>query len=182
LGQAVSAFALSAGQRNRYLPRSGAITPRRPLEAVIAMRHLNGLTAAAILDKACPAIKGLILSMHNNPHPVPHILRSGAQGCVLKQTNADELIEATKIVAAGGTFFSLHFAQVAFSQVIRVRASDGLSRIKRTRARGPGRCRRLTNPNPIARSPCSRNQKPLEWSIDNSVREVQVESSIEASL
>jgi DNA-binding NarL/FixJ family response regulator len=89
----------------------------------IVMRRMNGLAATSILRKACPSVKVLILSMHNDPHLVPQILHSGARGYVLKRTSTDTLIEAIKVVAAGGTFFSPEFAQAAVSLVVQVKAT-----------------------------------------------------------
>lgn len=67
----------------------------------IDMPLLNGLTAADILRKENPAVKVLILSMHNDSEFVMRILQSGARGYVLKQASTEELLKAIETIHAG---------------------------------------------------------------------------------
>ncbi len=85
----------------------------------IDMPLLNGLTAADILRKENPAIKVLILSMHNDSDYVMRILQSGARGYILKQAPTEELIKAIDTLHAGDTYFSHEVARLALNQFVR---------------------------------------------------------------
>ena len=46
----------------------------------------------------------MILSIHDDEAYVTHALKTGASGYMLKEMDSDELIEAVKIVAEGGSY------------------------------------------------------------------------------
>lgn len=85
----------------------------------IDMPLLNGLTAADILRKENPAVKVLILSMHNDSEYVMRILQSGARGYVLKQAPTEELFKAIETIYSGETYFSHDVARLALNQFVR---------------------------------------------------------------
>jgi two-component system nitrate/nitrite response regulator NarL len=85
----------------------------------IEMPLLNGLTAADILRKENPAVKVLLLSMHNDSDFVIRILQSGARGYILKQAPTEELIKAIEMIHAGETYFSQDVARLALNQFVR---------------------------------------------------------------
>ncbi len=72
----------------------------------IAMPGLNGLEATARLAKAWPAIRVLILSMHQNEEYVRQALRNGAAAYLLKDCAPLELELALKAVLRGETYLS----------------------------------------------------------------------------
>jgi DNA-binding NarL/FixJ family response regulator len=72
----------------------------------LSMPVLNGLEATARLKKEAPAMKVLILSAHDNDDYVSQVVRSGANGYVLKNTSPEELYAAIRTVNAGHRFFS----------------------------------------------------------------------------
>ncbi len=72
----------------------------------LSMPVLNGLEATARLKKEAPAMKVLILSAHDNDEYVSQVVRSGANGYVLKNTSPEELYAAIRTVNAGHQFFS----------------------------------------------------------------------------
>lgn len=72
----------------------------------IAMPGLNGLEAAARLNKSHPRIRVLILSMHQNEDYVRQALRAGAAGYLLKDAAPVELEHALKAVRRGETYLS----------------------------------------------------------------------------
>ena len=72
----------------------------------LSMPVLNGLEATARLKKEAPAMKVLILSAHDNDEYVSQVVRSGANGYVLKNTSPEELYGAIRTVNAGHQFFS----------------------------------------------------------------------------
>jgi len=72
----------------------------------LSMPVLNGLEATNQLRRDAPGIKVLILSAHDNDEYVAQVVRSGANGYVLKNTSPDELSQAIRAVHSGGAFFS----------------------------------------------------------------------------
>ncbi|HTO93596.1 MAG TPA: response regulator transcription factor [Bacteroidota bacterium] len=72
----------------------------------LSMPVLNGLEATGQLKRDAPGIKVLILSAHDNDEYVAQVVRSGANGYVLKNTSPDELNQAIRAVHSGQAFFS----------------------------------------------------------------------------
>lgn len=89
----------------------GAADGRAALQAVatlqpdvvvtdISMPGLNGIEAVRQLRQTHPAIKIIILSMHANHAYVTKALQAGANGYVVKQADAGEVINAIRAVVA----------------------------------------------------------------------------------
>ncbi len=72
----------------------------------IAMPGLNGLETTARLARQSPAIRVLILSMHQNEEYVRQALRHGAAGYLLKDAAPMELDLAIRAVLRGETYLS----------------------------------------------------------------------------
>jgi DNA-binding NarL/FixJ family response regulator len=70
----------------------------------ISMPQLNGAAATALLRQQCPNIKVLALSVHEDTGYLRKLLEAGASGYVLKRSAADILIQAIRMVAAGGVY------------------------------------------------------------------------------
>ena len=70
----------------------------------INMPRMNGVDATEILLKAYPAAKVIILSIHDDESYVTHALKTGALGYMLKEMDAEGIIQAIKVVAAGGSY------------------------------------------------------------------------------
>ncbi|MBS4178263.1 response regulator [Lederbergia citrea] len=70
----------------------------------INMKTTNGIEATRQLIEAYPDTKAMILSIHDDEAYVTHALKTGASGYMLKEMDSDELIEAVKIVADGGSY------------------------------------------------------------------------------
>ncbi|HLR08869.1 MAG TPA: response regulator transcription factor [Bacillota bacterium] len=70
----------------------------------INMPNVNGVQATADLVRNFPATKVIILSIHDDENYVTHALKTGAQGYLLKEMDADALIEAIKVVDDGGSY------------------------------------------------------------------------------
>ena len=72
----------------------------------ITMPGLNGLEAAARMAKEFPAVRVIILSMHNNEEYYWRALKAGAAGYLLKKAATAELATALQRVAHGEIYLS----------------------------------------------------------------------------
>jgi two-component system response regulator DegU len=70
----------------------------------INMPKVNGVEATKQLIEANAETKVIILSIHDDENYVTHALKTGARGYLLKEMDADTLIEAVKVVADGGSY------------------------------------------------------------------------------
>jgi DNA-binding NarL/FixJ family response regulator len=78
----------------------------------INMPEMNGLEATAAIRKQFPEVKILVLTVHDTREYVTQVLRSGAQGYVLKDAGPEELARAIQAVFLGHAFFSPSIANV----------------------------------------------------------------------
>ena len=62
------------------------------------------MEATAHLIEKFPGVRVIILSIHDDENYVQHVLKTGASGYLLKEMDADALIEAVKVVAEGGCY------------------------------------------------------------------------------
>jgi len=72
----------------------------------VSMPDLNGLDLLVLLRRASPTSKVVILSVHREPMLVRRAMVGGAQGYVVKTAPVNELLDAIRSVAGGGTFVS----------------------------------------------------------------------------
>mgnify|MGYP000650314359 FL=1 len=77
----------------------------------INLPNINGLELTKLISKKYPAIKILILSMYNNAEYIKEVLKEGASGYVLKNTDHEELLNAIQSVFAGNQFYSQSVTQ-----------------------------------------------------------------------
>jgi DNA-binding NarL/FixJ family response regulator len=65
----------------------------------------SGLEATRDIRASQPAVKVIALSMYHDAGTVDAMIQAGAQGYVLKEARAAELMEAIRAVAGGGAVF-----------------------------------------------------------------------------
>lgn len=70
----------------------------------INMPTMNGVEATGQLIEKFPNTRVIILSIHDDENYVQHALKTGASGYLLKEMDADALIQAVKVVAEGGAY------------------------------------------------------------------------------
>jgi two-component system response regulator NreC len=70
----------------------------------VSMPELNGIQVTAQLRQAAPETQVVALTRHSEAGYVQQMLQAGAQGYVLKQAGGQELIDAIRAVAAGGSY------------------------------------------------------------------------------
>jgi DNA-binding NarL/FixJ family response regulator len=87
----------------------------------IGLPGLNGIEATTEILRHCPETRILILSMYDDEHSVVSAIRSGARAFVLKKASDNDLIEALRTVAKGGSYLS---PQVSDRLLTRIQRGD----------------------------------------------------------
>lgn len=70
----------------------------------INMPNVNGVEATQCLRDSCPSTRVIVLSIHDDEAYVFETLRLGASGYLLKDMEAEDLIEAVRMVASGNAY------------------------------------------------------------------------------
>jgi len=80
----------------------------RPLVVImdLAMPRLNGAEATRQILKATPSTKVIVLSTYGDDEHVQQALAAGAAAYLLKQTAAEDVVDAIREVAKGNAYFS----------------------------------------------------------------------------
>ena len=92
----------------------------------ISMPGMNGTDATREIRKCCPRTKVLALSMHEDVTYLRGLLEAGASGYVLKRSAPQELVNAIRSVAVGGTHLDPALAgKVAAGFVRRAPTGEG---------------------------------------------------------
>ena len=85
----------------------------------ITMPNLNGADATHRIVHEFPKVRVIALSIHSDRAFVAGMLKAGASGYVLKECPFDELLEAIRMVAAGGKHLSPKVAGVVVSDYVK---------------------------------------------------------------
>jgi DNA-binding NarL/FixJ family response regulator len=85
----------------------------------VSMPKLNGAQATVQLKQACPKVKVLALTVHEDKGYLRLLLEAGASGYVLKRAAAEELIHAIRTVAAGGVYLDPALAAQVVGSFVR---------------------------------------------------------------
>ena len=70
----------------------------------VSMPGATGFQATEKLNQTCPQVKVLALTRHRDKAYLQQLVRAGADGYVLKQSPAEELLRAIRAVAAGSQY------------------------------------------------------------------------------
>src|SRR5690554_3430683 len=73
----------------------------------INMPEVSGIEITQKIRENYPATKVIALTMHDDISIITRMIKAGASGYVLKKTNMNEVIDALKIVHAGGKYLSM---------------------------------------------------------------------------
>jgi len=84
----------------------------------ISMPGMNGLEAAGLIREASPASRILFLTMYADDEYVVQALRCGAAGYLVKDANAETLIEAIRRVHRGESYLSPTVSQALIRKVV----------------------------------------------------------------
>ena len=97
----------------------------------IAMPQMNGIEAAREIRARAASARVVILSMHSSVEHVHHALAAGAYGYVLKQSVAQEIIEAVRAVRAGRRYLSPGIAELIAEGISRGAAASPLESLSK---------------------------------------------------
>ena len=87
----------------------------------IGMPGLNGIEATQEILRHVPETRIIILSMYDDEHSVVSAIRSGARAFVLKKASDNDLLDALRTVAKGGSYLS---PQVSDRLLKRIQKGD----------------------------------------------------------
>jgi DNA-binding NarL/FixJ family response regulator len=87
----------------------------------IGLPGLNGVETTAEILRHQPDCKVVILSMYDDENSVVSAVRSGARAFILKKASDTDLLEALRMVAAGGMYLS---PQVSDRLLTRIQKGD----------------------------------------------------------
>jgi DNA-binding NarL/FixJ family response regulator len=87
----------------------------------ISLPGLNGIEATTEIVRHCTDTKVIILSMYDDENSVVSAIRSGARAFVLKKASDQELLDALRTVAKGGSYLS---PQVSDRLLRRIQRGD----------------------------------------------------------
>lgn len=85
----------------------------------ISMPGLSGARATEQLKQACPEIKVLALTVHEDKGYLRQRLEAGASGYLLKRAAAEELVRALRTVAAGNVYLDPSMTGRALAHFVR---------------------------------------------------------------
>ncbi len=84
----------------------------------IAMPKLNGIDATRQISKFCPAVKVIMLSMHDSSEHIYQALKAGAKGYLLKESAGKEVVNAVREVRSGHRYLSKRIQKVVIEDYI----------------------------------------------------------------
>lgn len=90
----------------------------------IAMPGMNGIEATRQIVKDLPDTRVLILSMHDDEEFFFSVLRAGASGYIIKESEPQELLYAIRTVASGQVFLSPVVAKPVLEAFINAGTKD----------------------------------------------------------
>lgn len=103
----------------------------------INMPQMNGVEATEQLIEKYPEAKVIMLSIHDDESYVSHALKSGALGYMLKEMDADEIVSAIKIVAAGGSYLHPKVTRNLVAEYRRLSERENKGNFHQTEIRRP---------------------------------------------
>lgn len=94
-----------------------ALTKAELVITDLSMPGMDGLEFIKTIRNDFPPTKIIVLSLHDEPHFIRHIMKLRVQGYILKNDASSELVEAVERVLNGKTFFSSKINQVLMEQL-----------------------------------------------------------------
>lgn len=85
----------------------------------IGLPGLNGIEATSEILRHCPDTRVIVLSMYDDEHSVVSAIRSGARAFVLKRASDNDLLDALRTVAKGGSYLSPQVSDKLLNRIQR---------------------------------------------------------------
>ena len=97
-----------------------AVAGSKPEVAIvdILLNDPSGIELIKDLKEACPSLRVLVLSMHEESHYAERALRAGAKGYIMKRETTRKVIEAIRRVQEGKFYLSDAIAQAVTTQFV----------------------------------------------------------------
>ena len=92
----------------------------------INLPNINGLELTKLIKSKYPDVKILVLSMYNNAEYIKEVLKEGASGYILKNTDHEELASAIHSVHNGNTYYSQSVTQTMMNSFAKKSGSGNL--------------------------------------------------------
>jgi DNA-binding NarL/FixJ family response regulator len=104
------------GEATTGLAALALIREKQPAIAVldISMPSLNGIRLTRRLAEECPAVRVLMLTLHEDRAYITQALQLGVRGYVLKRSAAENLLPALRAVLNGGLYVDPSIASNMF--------------------------------------------------------------------
>jgi DNA-binding NarL/FixJ family response regulator len=90
----------------------------------ISMPLLNGMDAARQIKKSVPDAKLIFLTMHASPVFATEALQAGANGYLLKQSAASELVHAIDTVLKGQTYLTPAITRPVLDSMVNQKSTE----------------------------------------------------------
>jgi DNA-binding NarL/FixJ family response regulator len=110
-----------------------AITELGPDVAVvdISMPGLDGGRLTEAINKSCPDVRVVALTVHEDKGYLRQLLRAGAKAYVLKRSAAEDLIGAIRVVALGEMYLDPLMSQAAAGSIVESPDGGGVATLSR---------------------------------------------------
>lgn len=92
----------------------------------LSMPGLDGVAATERIRSECPAVRVIALTAHDDRAHLTRVLQAGAAGYVPKRAAADELVQAIRRVAGGGSYVDPELARAVLSGGAEVRDASSV--------------------------------------------------------
>jgi DNA-binding NarL/FixJ family response regulator len=90
----------------------------------VEMPRMNGLECSAVLRAKFPSIKIIILTMHDQPSYVKHLVELGVDSYLLKDRVGAEVEKAVRLVANDERYFDPHIQQILLNELLKKQSSN----------------------------------------------------------
>ncbi len=91
----------------------------------LSMPGLNGIEATRVIRKNQPAVKIVLLTLHESAELVRNAFRAGARGYLLKTDAEQELVKALTVVLGDGSYISPKIDREVVNSVINEISGNG---------------------------------------------------------
>ncbi len=85
----------------------------------VSMPGMTGDRATTLLKEACPGIKVLALTVHEDRQSLRRLLKAGASGYILKLATGEDFLRAVRVVAEGGVYLDPSVAGKVVGELVQ---------------------------------------------------------------